>query len=84
MTLTLSHKCTESQTFVNDQNSHGLWSVPTLQVRYEDTDYGHGVMPHSFEAPPVPPKIQGDKKRELLKSPSKIEEIQKKKIIDRN
>ena len=30
-------------------------------------------------------KIQSDtKKRELLKNPIKIEEIQKKKIIDRN
>ena len=30
-------------------------------------------------------KIQGDtKKRELLKTPTKIEEIQQKKIIDRN
>jgi len=30
-------------------------------------------------------KIQGDtKKRELLKNPTKIEEIQEKKIIDRN
>ena len=29
--------------------------------------------------------IQGDtKKRELLKNPTKIEEIQEKKIIDRN
>jgi len=29
--------------------------------------------------------IQGDtKKRELLKNPTKIEEIQKKKFIDRN
>jgi len=29
--------------------------------------------------------IQGDtKKRELLKNPTKIEEIQQKKIIDRN
>jgi hypothetical protein len=33
----------------------------------------------------VSPKIQGDtKKRELLKNPTKIEEIQGKKIIDRN
>ena len=31
------------------------------------------------------PLIQGDtKKRELLKNPTKIEEIQEKKIIDRN
>jgi len=30
-------------------------------------------------------KIQGDtKKQELLKNPTKIEEIQEKKIIDRN
>jgi hypothetical protein len=33
----------------------------------------------------VPLKIQGDtKKRELLKNPTKIEEIQEQKFIDRN
>ena len=32
-----------------------------------------------------PAHVQGDtKKRELLKNPTKIEEIQEKKIIDRN
>ena len=35
--------------------------------------------------PPLSPKLQGDtKKRELLKNPTKIEEIQEKKFIDRN
>jgi len=33
----------------------------------------------------IPVQVQGDtKKRELLKSSTKIEEIQEKKIIDRN
>jgi len=38
------------------------------------------IQPFSF-----PKNRQGDtKKRELLKNPTKIEEIQEKKIIDRN
>jgi len=33
-------------------------NFPTLQARYEDTDYRHGVGPYSCEPPPVPLIIQ--------------------------